>query len=348
MGTGTDLTIILGGDRYPASYYTGPLGAFNILPPAGKAFLIEFYGGYGVSWAQVKTAIAQRETDMGRMFDGIHIHYGTSGAGEGLPSVAFTEDREQWVHDRGQHVCVTFSPSYTIAQVNAGTADAHFAEAIDTFKAYNFPIMWRLFHEFDQTGISYSASPSDWGANFISAWQRVVDMAASRGADNIGFWWCPTEGLTPDRSLVHASYPGDAYVDWVGSDNYCFFKHGSGSYSSPLHSGWAELWELFNYFPGTNQNYHDIWGPHKPFVIGETGCVYDDGVGYEDDKGAWFEAIPAAIADMQYLTGISFYDQDVSFVEGADANFRVDHSTSVAAIYAGWQAMCGSSVWNGG
>ena len=84
------------------------------------------------------------------------------------------------------------------------------------------------------------------GAPFIAAWQRMVNVFKANGASNVGFDWNPEEGVT--RSCISSSYPGDAYVDWVGSDWYNVCLVGNTSqWCTPLHSGWAQFGELFNY-----------------------------------------------------------------------------------------------------
>ena len=88
----------------------------------------------------------------------------------------------------------------------------------------------------------------------------------TRGADNVGFWWCPNEGVR--RDTIIKSYPGDAYVDWVGSDWYNWQYVGDGGWSTPLHPGWAEFGELFDYKTDGNGNplpsQHDTWDPGSP------------------------------------------------------------------------------------
>jgi hypothetical protein len=134
-------------------------------------------------------------------------------------------------------------------------------------------------------------------------------------------------------------------VDWSGCDQYNMYLDGQ---VSPLHPGWAEFWEIVHY--GSNCQ-HDIWGPRKPFVIGETSTHPDPT--NQPRKGDWWRNIPKAIrgevgnqGPMEWLTGISFYDCDVRAAEGPNANYRVDWPTNVPEIYAGWLEMCADPIWN--
>jgi hypothetical protein len=342
----------------PASYFTGPLGSNNLIPSKPGAFLIDFYGGIGTDWAQTQAGLLQRESDMGRKFDGIGFQYRGGDSWGGVfgmtDPTSFTPRVEQWIHDQGSVPVITWSPDLTITQVNNGVADAIFAKAANYWKTYSFPIMLRIFDEFDNPSAPWAAVPDSangnvntCGSQFISAWQRMVNIFRSNGASNVGFWWVPEEGA--NRSCVNISYPGDAYVDWVGSDWYNTCLVGNTSqWCTPLHSGWASFNEIFNYssLGSSLPEQHNLWGPHKPFVIGETGSWYDSN--NPSNKGAWFANIPATAKNMLYLRGIEFFDEDVSAAEGALSNFRVDYPTSNSSVYAGFKQMAADPWFNSG
>ena len=331
---------------YPASYFTGPLGNLNPVPPKKGAFLgtwLSMPGGSAITWDQFKQRVPQREADMGRKYDFIMI------ADE---EPYWGEQRMQWIHDHGSIPCVanfTLNGAYgggafTIPQVASGAADAVIDKHATFWGAKDFPIIVRLMHEHDD--------PNAWGhsavgqeTTWIQAWRRIVDRFKAKGADNVGFWWCPNEGVR--RSTIMASYPGDAYVDWVGTDNYNFQMTGGGGYSTPRHPGWAEFWELFNYNevgggdnPGLASQ-HDNWGPRKPFVVGETNTVHDPN--YPTKKGQWYRNIvdhANGLKTMEYCTGVAIFDQQ------ADGFSHVDAPTSVPEIYAGFKAFAADPWMN--
>ena len=319
----------------PASYFVGPLGDNNLIPAAPGAFLIDLYGGYGTTYEQWQTGVLQRETDMGRPFDGLGFHYDGGGTWDGVYGMNPPVGAEQWIHDHGSFPVISWTPNYTLTQMNAGAADAIWAKAAAYFASLGFPVMLRAFVEFDGTP-TYAGC----GAPLISAWQRMVNVFEADGASKVGFFWSPTEGQ--NRACISSSYPGDAYVDWVGSDWYNSCLTDGTGWCTPLHPGWASFDELFNYtaLGSTSTSQHDAWGPHKPFVVGETGTWYDT------PKGQWFRDIPAAAEQMQWLRGIEFYDSDVSAVEGARNNFRVDCPTSDQTVYDGWLAMAADPLFN--
>jgi hypothetical protein len=334
------------GVTYPASYYTGPLGANNILPTKQGAFLFTMFGLNGGAYTSDtwRAGVLQRETDMGRKYDGVHMHYGGNGTLGGVANCISGDSQEQWIHDTGHIVLVSWEPNRTIADVNAGLVDGCFQAVAQRFKAFNFQIMLRIGWEFDGQWAPFSGC----GQPFIDAWRRVVGIFKAQSATNVGFWWTPTEGA--NRSCVNISYPGDAYVDWVGSDGYnrCYVVDPT-CYATPPRSGWAEFSEVFDYAKvDQSETQQKLWGPHKPFIIGETSTTYDSTSSTtQPKKGQWFRNIPAAAKNMQWLRGIAFYDVDVSAEENTiKSNFRVSYPESDPSAFAGFKALAADPWFN--
>lgn len=315
---------------YPASYFAGPLGNQNPLPTKPGALLILWPNGSGVSAQNAR--IADLEQRMGRSFDGIGIHYGGGGTFGGAATCAYigSERREQWVHDRGSIPVVSWSPDRSLADINAGNADACFRAVADYFKSFGFPIMLRAFWEHNGDWMAWSG----YRQPFIDAWRRMVTLFKERGASNVGFFWSPQEG-GQDRAGTLASYPGDEWCDWVGSDVYNWCRSGeSGCWVTPIHSGWAEFWEILDYGP---ESIHDNFGARKPIIVGETNCVYDPA--QPTKRGQWYRNIPAAAKNMEYLRGVQFFDVDVSAAEGEKARWPVDYPTTEASVFEGFKAL---------
>jgi hypothetical protein len=379
----------------PASYFTGPLGTNNLIPAKTGAFLIDQYGGQGTTWDTEKADLLKRETDMGRKLDAIQFHYDGSGTWNGVfgmnDPTGYSSLPEPFLlaHSTSNFTVIAWTPNYTIGQMNNGAADAIWTKAANYWKTYApGRIMLRAFPEFN-LNTTYGAVPSSLngnvnycGAPFIAAWHRMVSVFQANGATNVGFMYNMDEGN--NRGCVNSSYPGNAYVDWVGSDTYNRCRTGDGNcYSTPLHSGWAEWWELFNYSKngglstGTNTcsggtgncrtwTMYDIFASgtatrstlvqtnglpadlpaQKPFVVGETETIYDANNPASTPKGDWFRHIPAAVNSMPYLRGISFYDADVSSLEGSMSNFRIDYATTNPDVYAGFKTLAADPSFN--
>ena len=314
---------------YPSSYFTGPLGTRNPVPTKKGAFLMAWHGAQGCDWQCIKNGILGRQSAMGRKFDAIANAYRP-----------FESERvEQWVHNQGAlPIIAGWTPGGSPQEIASGARDAQIIELANYLKVYDFTVMLRMFHEFDLPHLSYHAC----GSTFINMWKRVVDVFKQQGVNNVGFWWSPNEGV--DRACIASSYPGDAYVDWVGTDNYNWQYVGEGGWVTPLHTGWAEFWELFDYKVPGLPNQHDTYGPRKPFVVGETGTVYD--TNNPTRKGDWYRNVVPAVKQMEYLTGIMFFDQDVSSVEGPKANWWVHQPSSNSSVYSGFIEMARDPYFN--
>jgi hypothetical protein len=263
----------------------------------------------------------------------------------------------QWVHNQGSVPVVNWTPAATLDQIASGAFDQCYIGVADYFKQFSFRIMLRIMFEMDGNWYPWSAcgtvSPTATPSEFVADWRRIVGIFRQQGATNVGFWWTPTEGY--NRACADQSYPGDAYVDWVGSDVY---NTDNSSWSTPLHNGWAEFNEMFNYSQnGSGQpavSKEAEWGPVKPFVVGETGSKYDTSTAIH--KANWFRNIASVAAPtMPYLRGVEFADRWAGFPEYND--WRVDSNqppgtTTVGSLdattYQGFLDMSHASVFNSG
>lgn len=336
---------------HPASYFTGPLGANNPVPDGPGAFLGVWgpgQDGGATTFAQIQANIDTRETQMGRRYDFI-LTTDTNQAAE------WPDNRLPWINSEGYIACCHLGSGLTHAGVIAGNHDALLDSLIARWGSYSFVVMIRLFHEFDQP-TSYFAfnNPSQ----FVQSWQYIVDRFHSNGADNCGFWWCPTEGA--NRDLALQCWPGNDYVDWAGTDGYNWPLHGEtdppqatyvAKYASPYEAGWIPFETVFHYPLGFANlvNYHDRYGPMKPFVLGEVGCTYD-AFQLGSDKGDWYRAIPDVLRNaMPHCKGICFFDIDASAESASDYKYtdrndwRIPRLESNATILAGFVEMAQDS-----
>lgn len=333
---------------WPPSYTNGPLGAATPLPTPGHKFLVLWHLIQGHTWAQTQAEIAQREADAGRSFSGLGLGYGGGGTFQGFTGCAYitpAEQREAWVHSRGSLPVVTWSPNATLADINAGARDGCIKAVADYFRQFPFTVMLRPLHEFNGGGANRGC-----GQPLVGAFRRIVTLFQGEGATNVGFMWSPIEAIQncSDGSTTDASYPGDAYVDWITPDRYNHNCPAGGCWSTPCHGGWAEWWELFNY-TGTcspQASIYSTWSSHKAFLPAETGSKPDPA--NTTRKGNWFRNIaidPRAAPGMDRLIGIEFFDQDVSITEGQI--WLVDDPKSQLDTYAGFLALARAPLFSG-
>lgn len=302
--------------QYPASFYTGPLGNNNVVPndPNG-AIVITATGiaGHPNGNQGQRDMVLQRMAETGRSFDGIHFQQDgyTVGAQSG----------EDWIHSLGALPCHYWNTWTSPATILSGASNSAIDAEADRFRFKPYRVMIRLMHEFDMSHLPYHYAAGGT-AQWVSAWRYIVERIHNRGATNCGFWWCPTEQGGGERSNINACYPGDDYVDWVGSDLY----NNVGGSSTPLHGGWAEFNEMISYGAlGWGISIMEQFGDRKPYVVGETGTRYDDA--NPSRKGNWFRNIDAvAKENAPQLRGIAFFDQDTGTQEYNDWRVDIDQT----------------------
>lgn len=118
----------------------------------------------------------------------------------------------------------------TTRDIAAGDLDDYIRQYARDIKAYGQPLFIRLIcGEFNLASwqwCSPRANSALTSADFVSAWQRVVDIFQEEGVTNVAWVWTP--GVPVPQSLGdwghdpnwQSYYPGDEYVDWVGGDYY--------------------------------------------------------------------------------------------------------------------------------
>jgi hypothetical protein len=190
----------------------------------------------------------------------------------------------------------------TPAGIAAGDGDAYLLSLSALIAAHHRPVYIRLMPEMNNANNAYSGYNADGSSRgpqfaptaFIAAWRRVVvvlrggpvsaidarlealGQAALRGIaarasvarSPISFVWTPETAGTPDipQQSAAAYYPGNAYVDWVGTDFYSRFPN----------------------FPGLDAFYREF--PAKPFAFGEWALWGEDDPTFVQQLFAWVEA----------------------------------------------------------
>jgi hypothetical protein len=175
-----------------------------------------------------------------------------------------------------------------------GSGDAYLLSLAAAIAKHDAPVYIRLLPEMNNANNAYSADSLDGSPRgaayshrmFKQAWRRVVTIlrgggvstidaklaalglppvqglaaSASIPASPVAFIWCPETAGTPNvPSESAASYwPGNAYVDWVGTDFYSQFPNFAG------------LAHFYNEFRG------------KPFVFAEWSMWGSDSTAFVD------------------------------------------------------------------
>jgi hypothetical protein len=325
-----------GGD-FPASYFTGPLGNNNILPPKNPGAFVGVWGPGAndgtATWPAQQQGKLNREAFAGRKFDWHAIHYASPNdqCHYGAGNIPFASGREQWLHDQGQIPVVNWTHGWTAASVNAGAADACIRAMARNAAALPFRVLLRIYWEFNGTWMRWTSV----GQEFIDMWRRTVRLFRVEGATNVGFVWSPDGG---HRDRANISYPGDEWVDWNGMSLYNMNR--STVWCSPFWPGWCEYSHVLSHDPVNYPTMYDIYSPRKPFATFETGSVED--TASRGRKGQWLRNIRDQVPTCcQRLRGIVYFDMDVSRTEGF--NWRLDSS---ASALEGWRDLVRSAFFD--
>jgi hypothetical protein len=118
---------------------------------------------------------------------------------------------------------------YTSKDVADGTLDAYLRRAAIAYRQLATPVLIWLMPDANtrnHPGITALGPTSLAAADYRTAWRHVVDVFRQEGAGNVSFAWVihdfPSIGA-PDPNVdraIASYYPGDRYVDWIGSDTY--------------------------------------------------------------------------------------------------------------------------------
>ena len=128
-----------------------------------------------------------------------------------------------------------------------GKEDAYLTAWGQASAAWGHPYFVRLMWEFTGGWTDYKVDPADpnnpdnpnnyWGYGvypwsyqsrygngntpelFVAAWQHIVNTVRAAGGTQISWVWC-TGDVKDSVSTLQTVYPGDNYVDWVGTDIY--------------------------------------------------------------------------------------------------------------------------------
>ena len=190
-------------------------------------------------------------------------------------------------------------PKYTLASIVNGSHDAYidmFARSVAQVPA---TVTLRLMHEMN--GSWYPWSPGANGnpkgaqgaALFVAAWRHIHDRFAALGVTNVSWMWAPN-AIYAGGLDVAPLYPGDAYVDEVGVDNY--------NWGDFTHDGSTTQWQTFDDLFDTSVSTLRSISP-KPIWITETASSDNGG-----SKAAWLTATLAELANRPDIAGMIYFD----------------------------------------
>lgn len=215
----------------------------------------------------------------------------------------------RWDLRHGTIPMISWAPARTDL-IAAGRYDSLIRASARELKSLHGPVMLRWFYEMGLRKMRrYSISP----ASYVAAWRRMHAIFAAVGATNVRWVWCPniSDFL---HNYAPAYYPGNSYVDWIGTDGYNW---------APPRLPWRSFAQIFGPF------YR--WGlpTGKPMLIGEFGTVE----GLPGAKAAWFRQADREIKKEFPALRAVVYFESMGTNFGLYFNWKVATSRSALAAF---------------
>ncbi len=214
----------------------------------------------------------------------------------------------------------------TLAQGATGAYDPYFATlAKNLVGAGEANAILRLGWEFNGNWYRWSVASAADAANFVAYWRQIVTtMRAVRG-ENFKFAWNPN-GPSPTSYSPDQAYPGNAYVDYVGTDQYDNFWGSpftpAAAWANDLSQQWGLNWlASFAVAHGKFIGISEWSDEYRP-----DGHGLGDDPSFMDHMAAWFVSHKVAFADIWSFDSSSTYRNNIldgTFPRSL-AEFKVD------------------------
>lgn len=188
-----------------------------------------------------------------------------------------------------------YSEGIPLADIVAGKWDDYLDTYAKEAARVDLPVILRWGHEMNGDWYPWALVKNGRNADlYIKAFRHVVERFRKAGANKVQFAWCINNVSVPEEGWnnLTASYPGDAYVDWVSIDGYNFG-------SSQSFSSWRSFEQTFR------PAYDAVakLAPNKPILIGETSSSEAGG-----NKAEWLKEMFKVLPTMPNIRAITWFD----------------------------------------
>jgi hypothetical protein len=187
----------------------------------------------------------------------------------------------------------------------SGAHDSYLLQEAVAVRAYQGTVYIRPWAEMNgdwqdfQPTASGSAQFGGTPAQFIAAWQHVVNTFRTAGATNVRWVFNPTSDTYAETTDVRTIWPGASYVDVLGMDGY---NWGNGNGLS-----WTAFTDIF-YEQYTRLTGLDSTAPVWICEFGSKEATLNDGAPIDsaDSKAQWYTDALATTAFPQITTLVAF------------------------------------------
>ncbi len=243
----------------------------------------------------------------------------------------FPDDYHVWLRDSGRLPLISVRPQRMNGSrvlwrdiANAAPGSTLYNEIVgwaDRIKTYGVPVYFTFNHEPEAS----ASTPNGADHEFIAAWRKVVTVFRDRGVTNAKYLWIMTgwsfQVPASDPRQAIKWFPGDAYVDALGSDEY-------NDYTCRVESDapWKSLASEIEYFRQFGLNH-----PTKEMWLPEYGSFEDPQS--PGRKAQWVNEARAAFKTDAYaqFRGILYFH---SYRPGTPCLWWIDSSASALSAWA--------------
>jgi hypothetical protein len=224
---------------------------------------------------------------------------------------------------------------YTLERILAGRYDKQLRRYARAAAATGIPIMFDWAAEpngwwFPWSGICAGGettggygdkNTADGPERYIAVWRKLHAMFAAEGADNVTWVYHPNGGSSPVAwwNNQRTYYPGDAYVDWIGTSSY--------GVQQPKTPYW---WSLDSTFSVHYREMARI-SKTKPLALIEFGVVEDP----PNSKANWIRDGFAILNRERYprLAAVGWWQANWRNQNGKWSLVRIDSSPASLSAY---------------
>ncbi|MEU0395111.1 glycosyl hydrolase [Streptomyces sp. NPDC006208] len=256
-----------------------------LVPPCGA-----WFGAYvRHDKPDLEEKVLAYEKRIGRRLDIVYTYHDMST--DGLEGQLLTEQEQRVGQDR--MLLLSWESKWwngTAAQqpswrrIAAGELDRDVVDAqAKRIKEYGRTSGRKVFLSFDlemDTRTPANGTP----AEYVAAYRHIHDRFRALGVTNVVWTWIIT-GYTGHSDLFRSLYPGDSYVDWIGYNQYNYFRCHKTSWRT---------------FEQTQRVSHD-WiranlSGNKPLMLSEFGTADDPQ--RPDAQAEWYAQVPRVVKEL--------------------------------------------------
>ena len=222
--------------------------------------------------------------------------------------------------------------TYAYSKIANGEQDEYIRTFAQAAKAFGGRVLIRFAHEMEGYWFPWGMGRFDnTPTNFKAAWKHVWNIfrgTGGVGATNVRFVWSPNgcysiHKLSQCRKVLHALYPGDKYVDYLG---FSAFNWGGGD--------WIAMDKL--YLPKVKgmafvPTKKGMVAPDKPIIVTETGSAPKGTHAHPGTKADWIKVgYPAVYSAYPRIKAIVYFNVDMRSAGGRQADWRLTGSALTA------------------